>query len=76
MWPLVYAVAFPNMKYNKKAMLLFQSVKLDTQALIAASNVSIQIMDGNAYWSVTVQKIIAIFLSDVWKSRSVSPTLY
>uniref|UniRef100_A0A8W8MCW3 Uncharacterized protein n=1 Tax=Magallana gigas TaxID=29159 RepID=A0A8W8MCW3_MAGGI len=43
-----------------------QSVKLDTQALIAVGNASIQVMDGNAYWSVTVQKNIAVFLLDVW----------
>lgn len=53
-------------------MLLFQCVKLDTQALIAAGNVSIQTMDGNAHWSVTVQKNIVFFHLDVWKSCPVS----
>lgn len=47
------------MKYNKRGVLLFQTVKLDTQVLIAAGSVSIQVMDGNAHWGVTVQKKIA-----------------
>lgn len=52
--------------YNKRGVLLLQSVKLDTQSLIAASNVSIQVMVGSPHWSVTVQKKIASFLLDVW----------
>lgn len=47
--PLFFAVVFPLMNYNKIAMLLFQSVTLDTLALIVASNVFIQLMGGNAY---------------------------
>lgn len=59
-----------------KATVSFQNVALVTQAQIATSHVSIQVMDGNAEWIVTVQSNIAAFKLDALISCAVSSTLF
>lgn len=48
---------------------------MNTQAQFATSYVSIQVMNGNSDWSVTVQNKIAAFKLDVFRSCP-SPTLF